>query len=456
MTYTEKNKIDTAKATTQKKVNQKERNKTKELIDMFNQTDSKGDSVDDKALSLENIIAAQLTDRRFAPVNSEDLTKSVTYVTAKNGVFKVVKTPVALFKVKQIEFESSIPGLPEMEEGVELLIPKIPFRKMAEILSWYRDINTKDKTEASVLFFWNDKDVILPNLPGLSAEGKLVTYCPVQKNSAALSDFTQDENVVWLRQNLSLLLETHSHNSMSAFFSGTDDANENMNQFYAVWGTVESEEPQFAFRWVCGDKKVECDPDLLIDWPTLSYYEENKTIVKKKLSIYDADDIISIKTKDEEEKEYEEISSIEKKEMIKGPFKDVDYPEDWDNQHSTSVSRIYSKGYSRGPGHVGYGNSTIGTTYGQSYKNSYSYDYPSEKDFFYDEYEEFNDYGYGEGLYHQYKQGELLDNCLDDDFDVFNYERIPKIKNKKVSSSSELTPKLAPKKSTLKKRRGGI
>lgn len=195
-----------------KKQETKEVNKAAELTALFNETKTKEvQVVTEKSLTLENIIAAQLTDRKFAPVKKEELTKSVTYVTAANGLFKVVKTPVALFKMKQIEFESSIPGIPTMEEGVELLIPKIPFRKITEILSWYRSVNEKDKTEASVLLFWNDRDVALPNLPGLSAEGKLVTYCPVQKNSATLSDFTSDDNVRWLRQNLALLLETHSH-----------------------------------------------------------------------------------------------------------------------------------------------------------------------------------------------------------------------------------------------------
>ena len=165
-----------------------------------------------KMTALEEMVAAQLTDRQFSNnVSYENLTKKVTYVTARNGLFKVTKTAIGLFKELVQEFKTPIVGIPDMEAGVDLAIPKIPMKYIVEALSWYRDINTKDKTEASVLFFWNHKDVELPVLPGLREEGKLVIYCPVQENSSALSDFTMDENVAWFRENLALLLETHSH-----------------------------------------------------------------------------------------------------------------------------------------------------------------------------------------------------------------------------------------------------
>lgn len=165
----------------------------------------------EQQLELESLIASQLTDRKFAPVEYDMLTKQVTFVTASNGLFKVTKTPIGLFKEKLETFKTSILGLPEMEPGVDLNIPKINMKHIIKALSYYRDINETDKTEASILFFWNTNDITLPNLQGLTSEGRLVTYCPIQTNSAALSDFSKDDNVDWLRSNLSLLLETHSH-----------------------------------------------------------------------------------------------------------------------------------------------------------------------------------------------------------------------------------------------------
>lgn len=165
----------------------------------------------EKEAELQEIVAAQMTDRRFAPVSYDVLDKRVTYVTAKNGLFKVTKTPIGLFKELMQAFDTEIVGLPAMEAGVDLAIPKIPFKYILEALSFYRDINTKDKTEASTLYFWNHRNLELPELPGLRNEGQLVIYCPVQKNSSALSEFGDDENVDWMRENLALLLELHSH-----------------------------------------------------------------------------------------------------------------------------------------------------------------------------------------------------------------------------------------------------
>ena len=285
-------------------------------------------------IELEEMVAQQLTDRRYAPVRHEELTKSVTYVTAKNGLFKVTKTDIGLFKELLQEFTDEISGIPAMEPGVDLVIPKIPMKHLVDALSFYRDVNTKDRAEASVLFFWNTHDKVLPELTGLSNDGKLVIYCPKQENSAALSNFTADENVKWLRDNLSLLLETHSHNTMDAFFSGTDDANENMTQFYGVWGRVTSKEPAFAFRYVVGNSKIECSPDMLIDWPTV---EETQTIVtKRQLRVTGDSSLIDLEIEDGvSENEKEEV--VVKHHAIKGPFKMTEYPEDWMGQHSKPV-----------------------------------------------------------------------------------------------------------------------
>lgn len=157
------------------------------------------------------MMMAQLTDRRFAPVGADDLTKKITYVTARNGLFKFIKTPIAIYKVLLQEFDSPVMGLPDVEEGVELLIPKLNIKHLIRALSWYRDINDQDGTEASLLFFWNHENVPLPDVPGLSTDGQLVIYCPVQENTAAHSSFGADNIVHWMRENLALLLETHSH-----------------------------------------------------------------------------------------------------------------------------------------------------------------------------------------------------------------------------------------------------
>lgn len=251
---------------------------------------------------------------------------------------------------------------------------------------------------------------------------------------------------------------------MGAFFSGTDDANENMNQFYAVWGKVEDNEPQFAFRWVCGDKKVVCEPDLLIDWPSLTYTEEIKTFTKKRLTVLDADDVVGIETKAPEEKEHEDVSFVERTELIKGPFKELPYPEDWNAQHSrkTPVSS-YSGFYGRSGYTTPASKTTKQRTYEQTYIKNSGYDYyPSEEDYSDSDYY-FNDYGYGYGYggysgdtYYRYKQQELLEQHEEDEsFDNLTPKQVSRIQNQKISSSSKMKDALTPKIISRKKGRGG-
>ena len=73
---------------------------------------------------------------------------------------------------------------------------------------------------------------------------------------------------------------------MDAFFSGTDDANENMTQFYGVWGRVADEQPRWAFRYVVGKSKIQCDPSILIDWPIATVKE---TIISTKEVLFEGD-----------------------------------------------------------------------------------------------------------------------------------------------------------------------
>lgn len=355
--------------------------KTKSTVANKKQTHTKVKTVKEteKEIELQELVAAQLTDRRFAPISYDSLDKRITYVTAKNGLFKVTKTPIGLFKECLQEFDTPILGIPEMEDGVDLAIPKIPFKVILEALSFYVDINTKDKTEASTLYFWNHKHLELPQIPGLRSEGQLVIYCPVQVNSGALSEFGADENVFWMRDNLALLLELHSHNTMSAFFSATDDSNENNTQFYGVWGRVDKDEPEFAFRYVVGDTKKEVDPSVLIDWPSVK--RETNTISTETFHFKGDTELIDLNFS-EEMIHVSEPEVVVEEQLVKGPFKKVDYPEDWFAQHSKRApykykgakttkrgrSSYYSSGYSGGSGWDDYyGSEDYSGYYGNSY-----------------------------------------------------------------------------------------
>lgn len=136
---------------------------------------------------------------------------------------------------------------------------------------------------------------------------------------------------------------------MNAFFSGTDDANENMTQFYAVWGKVEDNEPAFAFRYVVGNTKEECDPGMLIDWPKIDRVTETK--VTEKLTFHGDISLMDVEVEETElVKENKPELVEEKNKRVNGPFKMIPYPEDWMGQHSKkkyAYSKTNSKYYNK-------------------------------------------------------------------------------------------------------------
>jgi hypothetical protein len=298
--------------------------------------------------ALKAQLSEQLVGHRFGPPESPDeYEKPTNIVTAGNGVFRVIKTPIAIFKTQLAETTNvgkskterhTIPGIPSMEEGVERLVPKIPFKYWLQAFNFYKDVDTKDKTEASILFFWNTNDVELPteyedntSVKGLTQDGKLIIYCPRQKNSGGLSEFGQDGMVEHLRKHTTPLLETHSHHTMNAYFSGTDDANENMNQFYAVFGKIQSKETAFAFRFCSGQHKIECDPSELFDFPKIK-----KTTVT-------TEEFVGVDGVEPQVQEHVVESNF------KGPWPVVEYPKDWLEQHTITKRTVNNYGYDYGP-----------------------------------------------------------------------------------------------------------
>lgn len=351
-----------------------------------------------KTLELADIIAAQLVDHKHLKygetLTPEMLDKEVTYINASNGLFKVTKKPIGLFVEEMQIYETPVTGLAPLEKGVKLSVPKIPGKYAVQFLSWYRDVNTRDRTEASNLVFWNHNNVEPPThyvdaktgepsseVKGLTIDGQLVIYTPRQTNSGTLSEFGDDPMVNWLRENMSIYLEIHSHNTMNAFFSGTDDANENMTQFYAVWGQVDKDIPAFTMRYVVGDTRVIVPMSYVFDVPQIKQSKTTKVVTETVV----VNDYIATEESSEllaEARAMDETVSapVEKEETVEafgdfqGPWPQLAYPADWMGQHTAEKFQY-----------------ATGGRYGSTY-DPYDYGYS------------YGGYDYGAGSYNQ-RQG---------------------------------------------------
>ena len=209
-----------------------------------------------------------------------------TLIMAGNGVFEysVSNFGYAIQKAHGIgDFNGLGPSYPSLADGIFVThnnYEKLPRKALETVLEWYRRVQAKNGEEAQVNFYYNEhgrthvqdengNDVELSSITGVKFwSDKLFSYTPKQWNSSTLTEVADDHYYEEFNRVFGMYVETHSHNSMDAFASGTDIANSANDGFQLVFGHF-------------GTDKVE-----MYSWATASQ------IVKEGLSTTDLDFIL--------------------------------------------------------------------------------------------------------------------------------------------------------------------
>ena len=199
------------------------------------------------------------------------------YVLKGDGVYLYKSTGALLMKKLFTGFgEKRVPGLVKGEEGVEYQLPKVPFRYWLMILDFYKEVYEKNGTEASVHIFHKKDGKDIPDnyltdetySKGVLVEGDWVVYCPKQRNTATITEFGDDEFYQWLRVNLIPVIETHSHHKMDAFWSQTDNDNQQDEQYYGVYGRIGTKD-KFLMKHVVGGEYTNIPVTDVFEFPTV-------------------------------------------------------------------------------------------------------------------------------------------------------------------------------------------
>lgn len=170
-----------------------------------------------------------------------------TTILAGNGIFEKQKSWIGE-SVKQIS-DYKFAGLPEMEETISVTsedLPKIPAEAIRYVIKWYRD-TTKSTGKEAQINFYNAKGKRTLNVNGVEKNledikgvhfwtDELFSYTPKQDNSSALTAVDNDDVYDALNKHIGMYVETHSHNSMQAFASGTDLVNSKVDGLQLVFG----------------------------------------------------------------------------------------------------------------------------------------------------------------------------------------------------------------------------
>lgn len=211
---------------------------------------------------------------------SPGLFKTVTL--ARNGVFETKKSWMGehTYKVSSYKFNES-PAVPELQEELKLAenLTKLPFEAFSAVYRFYKYVQDLNGNEAQINFYINHKGIEeisleksrvedgvtvdyvetmkIKEIPGVHFWTEDVfSYVPIQRNSSALTT-TDDPIYLEIRKLTLPYIETHSHNSMSAFKSGTDEANSHIEGLQLVFGRLNTNKYDFKSWATVGGKQYD-------------------------------------------------------------------------------------------------------------------------------------------------------------------------------------------------------
>lgn len=156
--------------------------------------------------------------------SSKDLIKHqepINILAAQDGYYELRENAIGVFIAKA----SVVDELEPCREGFKMSLPKIPAELFAQLVSFFADYSIHDDGEVEVMgvFYWDTEN------------RRYVLDVPFQEVSKIKVDACYSE----FPPHFIKVAEFHSHNTMSAYFSEIDDADELGTMLYGVVGKLQ-------------------------------------------------------------------------------------------------------------------------------------------------------------------------------------------------------------------------
>ena len=256
----------------------------------------------DKTFDFTSFLAKKVEDdTRLSVMNTieDDTIKKgllKTQIAAGNGMFEYSESYWG-HAIHKVHNTGSYNGLGVGEELTDAMFithnewDKLPKHALGTVLEWYRRIQAKNGEEAQVNFYYihndittvedeNGNEVELKDIPGVHFwTDKLFSYTPKQYNHGTLTEVAdEDEWYDTLNHTYGMYIETHSHNSMDAFASGTDIENSGNDGFQLVFGHFGQPEIEM-YSWATASTVVKNglekeDLDFIVELPESADWRE--------------------------------------------------------------------------------------------------------------------------------------------------------------------------------------
>jgi PRTRC genetic system protein A len=158
----------------------------------------------------------------------------IRWLATSDGVYEIRTTPIGTFRVKRPDAD-----LDTCTEGLTLTIPRMPATVLAALIDRCRAALPH---ECLVNVYWH------PARAGFEID------TPPQKADAV--QVTAHDGTDPYDPQRPRVLQVHSHGTLAAFFSATDDADEQATGCYGVLGELDRPIPSMAWRFACGGRHV--------------------------------------------------------------------------------------------------------------------------------------------------------------------------------------------------------
>lgn len=146
------------------------------------------------------------------------------------------------YKIKRTQLFLKVQDMQKGEVRVKRMTPKIPKQVYNRVKHFFKSVWQSERTESSCMLFYGRLPKEIPEAYKEEVRqfshrvGQWLIYVPKQQNTPVLTDFRADTLHEWLRQQTTLVAECHSHHSMSAFWSSTDNQHQKEFIYYIVCG----------------------------------------------------------------------------------------------------------------------------------------------------------------------------------------------------------------------------
>lgn len=173
---------------------------------------------------------------------AEQSNKAIAYIPAQDGrVYEMRRNEIGTFTAPSMH----IAELEDIRAGFQMSLPRLPANLLTQIIAFFRRVcvDYGRDVEALVNVLWDRE------------KGEYVLHVPPQridKASVETDLSAQPDPSRYLH-----VMDVHSHNTMAARFSRTDDLDEQATRLYMVIGRLDRYYPDIRCRFACGGRHVE-------------------------------------------------------------------------------------------------------------------------------------------------------------------------------------------------------